>query len=117
MSKVRCPKSNDQRPNNAAKTLDIGLWTLGLSRPTILIGASHDRTESLLILARGDERADHAVIISRFPVVQNIQPEVVPVLVRVSSQVTKILHQHKCRIVLLLLEGLRLDQIQQHSRP
>src|SRR5438128_10437554 len=72
------------------------------SKCAVLVGARRDLAEPLLIYARGDKRADHAAIVSRFSVIQNIQPEVVPVLICVPPQVAEILHQHKGRVLLSL---------------
>ena len=62
------------------------------------------RTEPPLILGRGDEGAGHAAIVTRFPIADHVQPEVVTVNVRIPSQVAKIFNQNKRLIVLRLIE-------------
>ena len=76
-----------------------------LLSPTALgIAARHNRTEASLILRGSDERAHHAAIVVPVAVVQDVQPEVIAVVVRIAAQIAEVLHQHKRRVVLRLLE-------------
>src|SRR4029434_1443087 len=78
-------------------------------------------TKSLSILNRRNERLCHLCVdVIPVEVVQLIQPEVEAVkvevwpIIRVSSEVTEILHQHKGRVEFLLRESLILDYLAQH---
>src|SRR6266536_2445049 len=80
------------------------------------ITSRHDSTETLLILARGEKRAYHAAIVCYKRVVHDSQPEVVATLVRITPQVAKVLHQHKCRIVFSTHKCLTVDRLSQRKR-
>jgi hypothetical protein len=54
-----------------------------------------DGAKSALILCRSDEGADHAALVVRLDVVQDVEPEIIARLLRVSVQVTEVLHEHE----------------------
>jgi hypothetical protein len=56
----------------------------------VVIGGS--RTKSQLVLWRSNKRADHAAIVVRYLVVDDIEPEQVSTRLRIATQVTEILH-------------------------
>src|SRR5678816_3316254 len=68
----------------------------------------HQRTEACLVLGRRDKRADHAAIIVRLSIVQNVQPEGKATRIRIAMQITEVLHQHKRRIVFSLSKRWRV---------
>jgi hypothetical protein len=89
------------------------LWT------TILICSANRSAEPQLILRRSDEGADHRTVAAGIiwqSVVQDVEPEVIAILVRVAAQVAKVLHQHKRWFVLAVLELLDFDHVQQDLR-
>jgi len=78
------------------------------------------RSKALSILARHDECFDHLrVSIIAVELVQLRQPEIITRIVRVgrviriSSQVAKVLHQHKRSVELLLIQGRVLRDVAQ----
>src|SRR6266567_2259080 len=81
-----------------------GQYGVGKSITAFSVAVRNHRTESLLVFARGDEGADHPAIVADLPIADYIQPEVVTACVGVSLQITKVLNQHKCLVVLRLIE-------------
>src|SRR5213075_2915505 len=78
---------------------------------TVSVAARHDGAETQLVFARGNERADHALIIVWRAVVDYIQPEVVATLVHVAAEIAEVLHQDKGRVVLTDLLDFRVTRI------
>src|SRR6266571_3282940 len=81
---------------------------------TLSITVCHDGTETLLILSRSDERANHRMLfgnVSQWRAVYLTQPEQESSHVRIAPQVTKILRRHKGAVVLGIDEGAFIDRI------
>ena len=75
------------------------------------VASCHSRAEPQLVLGRRDKCADHAEIVVRFAVIDDIEPKVIPVLIHVAAQVAEVLHQHKSRVVLTRLLELAVPRV------
>lgn len=90
------------RTHECVRLFDLAIY-FRLSRPntsTDRIIARSYGTEPVLILRTGDKRTHHSSIVILNTIIQHIQPEVIPTIFRVSSQVTEVLHRHKRFVVL-----------------
>src|SRR5438067_13568161 len=88
-----------------------------MTRTALLVVAWDDCTESLLILLRRNEGADHRAIVSGHAIVQYVQPEVVAARVRVASEEEEVLREHERAIKFCVLELLILYKLAQRVRP
>jgi len=73
-------------------------------------------TKPLLILCGIDEGAYHASVVARHSVIENIQPEIIPALVRVAPEIAEILCQNERGIEFGLLENGVVSDHTQHAR-
>src|SRR5712691_8145457 len=69
-------------------------------------------TESVLILSRGDKRADHASVVVWLAIVQHVQPEQEAFFIRVAPEIAEVFHRDKGWVVFPLLKLLNFDYLQ-----
>src|SRR6266536_1045120 len=79
------------------------------------VTSRHVSSKPLLIFARGEKRANHAVVVGDRWVVDDPQPEIVATRVRITPQVAKVLHQDKCPIEFTSHKCLAVDRFSQRK--
>ena len=67
-----------------------------------------------MILGRSDESTDHGTEVTRDPIIQHVQPEVVSRRVGIAPEITIVLGGHKAPIKFRIDEFRVLDQPAQH---
>ena len=75
------------------------------------------RRESLLVLSRGDERADHSMLfvdVTQWATIHLAEPESEAADIRVATQVSRVFRKHERSIVFSINEGTIVDRIGSH---